>query len=169
MQKKAAKKTVKRAAPRTKTSHRTTHRAANAQPELGALLREAAQQIWLAGMSAMLTSRDEGGRVATALMRESSSWQRRTGRATREGFRDAAQNLGRAANSATSRLGEGLEQLESRFESQLAGGLRRLGMPSPAEWRSLMRRVEVLESRRTSSGSTRKGRAKGGHSSPKNQ
>lgn len=96
-------------------------------------LRESAQQIWMAGLSAFAKAQTGGNKVFEALMKEGEALQSKTRRAAREQVDDMA---GKATGT--------WDKLEQVFESRVAQALHSLGVPTQDEVQTLSRRVAEL-------------------------
>ena len=113
--------------------------------ELMHTLRAAAQQIWLAGLSALVRTQEEGGKVLGALKNEG----RRGGRSARDGLAGLGNNAGRAASQATRGASATIDRLEHLFESGIGRTLERLGVPTAKDMHAINERLDALEGRAT--------------------
>lgn len=117
-------------------------------PGAGGGLRDAAQQVWLAGLGAFAKAQQEGGRVFEALVREGAQSQRRTQEAAPPGGEAAAAAGGRTAGFAGDfgrRASGQWDKLEEIFEARVSQALARLGVPTARELAALQARVAALE------------------------
>ena len=96
-------------------------------------LRESAQQIWMAGLSAFAKAQNGGNKVFEALMKEGEAIQSRTRKAARDQVDDMAHKA-----SGT------WDKIEQVFEDRVAGALHKLGVPTHDDIETLSRRVAQL-------------------------
>lgn len=107
--------------------------------------REAASQIWLAGLGAFAKAQEQGGKVFEALVKEGVAWQRKTQSMAEEKLTEAGERMASAAQALSSRTTGSWDRLETLFEDRVARALERLGMPSAREVQALADRIESLE------------------------
>ena len=100
-------------------------------------LRDAAQQIWLAGLGALALAEEESSRVFETLVEKGRTFQEETVD-TAVAAVDA--RVDEAKTATVSRLEKLGRAVDGRFETALA----RLGVPTHREIASLTRRVEAL-------------------------
>ena len=114
---------------------------------LAATVRGSAQQIWLAGLGAFSTAREQRDRVFEALVKEGEMIQALTQKAA------AARLKQVAVRTAGTR-----RRLEQVLEESVARSLKRLGVPTTKDIESLSKRVAALTALvdKTSAGATRK-------------
>ena len=102
-------------------------------PPMPQTLRESAQQIWMAGLSAFAKAQSGGNKVFEALMKEGEALQSRTRQAARDQVDDMAEKA-----SGT------WDKLEQVFETRVARALHTLGVPTHEDIDQLSRRVAEL-------------------------
>jgi poly(hydroxyalkanoate) granule-associated protein len=114
-------------------------------------IRQSAHQIWMAGLGAFGKAQKESDTVFDKLVREGRAIQKRTMALTEEKMLEVSGRLDEVSNRVAKVAGkmqreatERWDQLESVFESRVERALRRLGMPTTAEIRTLTQRVEQL-------------------------
>lgn len=108
--------------------------------ELMHTLREAAQQIWLAGLTALVRTQEESAKVLDALRTEG----RQGGRAARHRLSGLTDNLGRATRGAAATAA----RVEQLLEARIARSVQRLGVPSAKDMQRIADRLDALEGRR---------------------
>ncbi|HVE90542.1 MAG TPA: phasin family protein [Burkholderiaceae bacterium] len=119
--------------------------------QLSGAIKESAHEIWLAGLGAFAKAQEEGQKVFKALVREGSSMQQRTMKATEDKVSDVTGRV----NDVTSRVTQvaaGLQKqatgtwdkLEGVFEARVERALNRLSVPTNREINALAKRVEEL-------------------------
>jgi poly(hydroxyalkanoate) granule-associated protein len=118
--------------------------AAGKDNQLAVAVRESAQQIWLAGLGAFSKAQEEGQKVFQALVREGTSIQKRTLKATEDKIGEVSSHVSQVAGGLTKQVNGGWDRLEGVFEERVARALKRLGVPTNREVQALTRRVEAL-------------------------
>ena len=119
--------------------------------QLAGAIKESAHEIWLAGLGAFAKAQEEGQKVFKALVREGSSMQQRTMKATEEKVGDVTGRMNEVTNKVT-QVAAGLQKqatgtwdkLEGVFESRVERALKRLSVPTNREVNALAKRVEEL-------------------------
>ncbi len=101
--------------------------------QLASTLRASAQQIWLAGLGAFSTARQQGGKVFEALAREGAAIQSLAQKAAEKRLREA-----------TAKAGAARHKLEQVFEDSVARSLKRFGVPTRKDVDALASRVVAL-------------------------
>jgi poly(hydroxyalkanoate) granule-associated protein len=106
---------------------------AMSENQLAATVRNSAQQIWLAGLGAFSTAREQGNKVFDALAKEGEVIQSLTQKAAEARLRATA------ARAAGTR-----RKLEQVLEDSVARSLRRFGVPTRKDVDTLSKRVAAL-------------------------
>jgi len=106
---------------------------AMSENQLAATIRASAQQIWLAGLGAFSTARQEGNKVFEALVREGETIQSLAQKAAQARLKKAA------AKVAGTR-----HRLEQVLEDSVARSLKRFGVPTRKDVDNISRRVAAL-------------------------
>jgi poly(hydroxyalkanoate) granule-associated protein len=128
-----------------KTKPADDHKAdAKGDNQLGAAVRESAQQIWLAGLGAFAKAQQEGGKVFEALVAEGRGIHKRTRTMTEEKLGEVSGRVGTIAGGLGRQASESWDRLEQVFEERVARALHRLGVPTHAEVKALIERVDAL-------------------------
>ena len=96
-------------------------------------LRESAQQIWMAGLSAFAKAQSGGNKVFEALMKEGQELPQRTRKAAREQVDEMA-----------AKAGGTWDKLEQVFEARVAQAMHSLGVPTHEDIDRLSKRVAEL-------------------------
>lgn len=119
--------------------------------QLSAAVKESAQEIWLAGLGAFAKAQEEGQKVFKALVREGSSMQQRTMKATEDKVGDVAGRVNDVTSKVTQVAADLQKQatgtwdkLEGVFEARVQRALSRLSVPTNREINALAKRVEEL-------------------------
>jgi poly(hydroxyalkanoate) granule-associated protein len=103
-----------------------------ADSKLGKVLKDSAQEIWLAGLGAYARAQDEGSKVFETLVKAGQEIESRT--------RSVAGGVEAMASKAAGTWGK----LEQVFEDRVARSLNRLGVPSGKEMKELSGRIAEL-------------------------
>jgi poly(hydroxyalkanoate) granule-associated protein len=111
---------------------------------LGATVKESAQQIWLAGLGAFSKAQEEGGKVFEKLVRDGLSIQRRTQAGVEERISEATNKMANLATEVTGKATGQWDKLEGIFEERVAKALNKLGVPSSKDIEALMARIDDL-------------------------
>jgi poly(hydroxyalkanoate) granule-associated protein len=117
------------------------------QGDLAGMVKDSAQQIWLAGMGAFAKAQSEGGKVFEALIQEGTALQRKTQGLAEEKINEVTGRMSSMAGEVTAKAGEHWDKLESIFESRTAKALGRLGVPTAADFQALSARIDALAAR----------------------
>jgi poly(hydroxyalkanoate) granule-associated protein len=133
--------------------------------QLSGAIKESAHEIWLAGLGAFAKAQEEGQKVFKALVREGSSMQQRTMKATEEKVSDVTGRMN-DVTSKVSQVAAGLQKqatgtwdkLEGVFEARVERALNRLNVPTNREISALSKRVEELSRNVASATGTGRGR-----------
>ena len=119
--------------------------------QLSGAIKESAQEIWLAGLGAFAKAQEEGQKVFKALVREGSSMQQRTMKATEDKVGDVAGRVNDVTSKVTQVAADLQKQatgtwdkLEGVFEARVERALSRLSVPTNREINALAKRVEEL-------------------------
>jgi poly(hydroxyalkanoate) granule-associated protein len=118
--------------------------AAGSDKQLAGVVRDSAQQIWLAGLGAFAKAQEEGVKVFDALVREGKTLEGRTRRIAETRVGMVSEKVGKAATKATERANATWDKLEQVFEDRVARALNRLGVPTNKDIHALAKRVEEL-------------------------
>ena len=110
-------------------------------------IKQNAEKVWLAGLGALATSEEEGGKLLRGLMKKGESYEKK-GLAQFDKLNAKVEGV---AESAKDRAGEAwgkvegkVEDVEDRLDDRVASVLRKIGVPSKNEIATLTRRVEEL-------------------------
>jgi len=103
-------------------------------------LMESAHRIWLAGLGALATAEEEGGKLFRQLVERGESFRG----PVKEPIRSARGKVQETVDEVRSRAGRTVERLESAVDDRVGSVLEKIGVPSRAEIADLTRRVERL-------------------------
>ncbi len=111
---------------------------------LAALVKDSAQQIWLAGMGAFAKAQGGGNKVFESLVQEGLGLQRKTQTLAEEKISEVTGKMTAMADTVSSRAGQNWDKLEALFEQRTAKALGRLGVPTAKDVQALTERVDAL-------------------------
>jgi poly(hydroxyalkanoate) granule-associated protein len=106
----------------------------NSQARIARQVSESGREIWLAGLGAFSTARQEGNKLFDLLVKEGKGLEART-----RAF--AGTSVSQLRTRATGTLGK----LERAFEQRVAQALKGIGVPTSREMDQLSRRVAQLD------------------------
>lgn len=112
--------------------------------QLAAMVKDSAQQIWLAGMGAFSKAQAEGGKVFEALMKEGMSLQKKTQGLAEERINAVTSKMTAVAGGVGDKAGAQWDKLESIFEARVAKALNKMGVPSRKDIDTLIKRIDEL-------------------------
>lgn len=139
-----------------------TTRKKSATDEIKSEIQANASKVWLAGLGALATAEEEGGKLFRGLVKKGEQYEKK-GLSQIDKLRDQVEHLAgvarkrvgsfaeeakERAEGAWSKVEETVEEkaeaVEERWDEKVHGVLRRVGVPSRGEIASLTRRVEEL-------------------------
>ena len=100
---------------------------------IGHVVMNSAQQIWLAGLGAFARAQSEGSKMFDSLVKEGEAVQSRTGKA-------AGAQMTRLSKNAAGTW----DKLEQVFEDRVSKSLNKLGVPSYGDIQALSKHVNEL-------------------------
>ena len=134
-----------------KPKAKTTAKRATNDGNLAASVKKSAHQIWMAGLGAFGKAQDERSKVFETLVREGNAIQKRTMALTEDKMSEVSQRVSKVTDKVAKVAGQvqkeathRWDKLEAVFEERVERALRRLGVPSTNEIRTLTKRVEQL-------------------------
>ena len=103
-------------------------------------LKESAQKIWLAGLGALATAEEEGGKLFNNLVKKGEGFEERGKKAVRE----ASEKVSGRVEEVRDRAESTIERMGDTFDEKVGNTLKRLGVPTREEIQKLTKRVEEL-------------------------
>lgn len=97
---------------------------------------ESAHKIWMAGLGALATAEEEGGKAFKKLVEKGEAFEKR--------FDAPLGKVKEKTGEAKSKLDDTLEKFESTLNDRIAGVLGKMGVPTKDEINKLTERVEAL-------------------------
>jgi poly(hydroxyalkanoate) granule-associated protein len=102
-------------------------------------LKESVHRIWLAGLGALATAEEEGGKIFSRLVERGRDVESK-GKVEVDKLKSDAERFKAKAESAFETWGD-------KFDEKLTATLRRLGVPTREEIRNLTQKVEELNAK----------------------
>ncbi len=106
-----------------------------------------AEKVWMAGLGALATAEEEGGKLFRGLVKKGESFEKK-GLAQLDKLKskveDVAETARDRAEEAWGKAEDKVEGVQDRLDDRVAGVLRKIGVPSKNEIATLTRRVEEL-------------------------
>jgi len=106
-----------------------------------------AGKVWMAGLGALATAEEEGGKLFRGLVKKGQSYEKK-GLAHFEKMKSKVEGAAEAAKDraeqAWEKVGEKVDDVEESWDDRVVGVLHKIGVPSKNEIASLTRRVEAL-------------------------
>ena len=106
-------------------------------------LRASAEKVWLAGLGAVATAEEEGGKAFKALVKKGQKYQK----SFKKPVGEAKKTVEDTDSGVRGRAGKTWKKVENDFDQQVTMALHRLGVPTRKEIADLTRRVEILTRR----------------------
>ncbi|MEO8198381.1 MAG: phasin family protein [Thermoanaerobaculia bacterium] len=110
-------------------------------------IKQNAEKVWLAGLGALATAEEEGGKLFRGLMKKGESYEKKglaqfdKLKAKVEGVAETAKDR---AGEAWGKVEDKVVDVEDKLDDRVAVVLRKIGVPSKNEIATLTRRVEEL-------------------------
>lgn len=124
-----------------------TTRKQSGGAEIKEEIKANAGKVWLAGLGALATAEEQGGKLFRSLVKKGEVYEKK-GMAQIEKLKDRVETLAEAAKEraegAWEKVEEKAEVVEERWDDKVVGALRKIGVPSRSEIASLTHRVEEL-------------------------
>lgn len=115
--------------------------------QVAAMVKDSAQQIWLAGMGAFSKAQAEGGKVFEALMKEGMALQKKTQGLAEDRINAVTSKMTTLAGGVGDKAGAQWDKLESIFETRVAKALNKMGVPSRKDIDALIKRIDELSAK----------------------
>lgn len=118
--------------------------AESSDAQLAETIRNSAQQIWQAGLGALVRAQREGGDAFAKLVKDGAEVQHRTQQMAEEKFSGVALSVARLADNLGKQAAGSWEKLGSAFEDRVSRSLKGMGIPSQNDIHALTRQIEEL-------------------------
>lgn len=112
--------------------------------QLAEVVRNSAQQIWQAGLGALVKAQREGGDAFAKLVKDGADVQQRSQQAVGEKASGVAQAVAKLADSIGKQAAGSLEKLGSVVEHRVSRSLHSLGVPTQTDIQALTLQIEQL-------------------------
>ena len=123
---------------------KATESSSAAGGDLGKVIKDSAQEIWLAGLGAYSKAQEEGGKVFEALVKEGVALQKKTQSADEDKISEVTSKMSNMAGGISGKATQHWDKLESIFEDRVAKALNRLGVPASKDVDALVARIDTL-------------------------
>lgn len=123
---------------------RESVRTATRRPGGGDSIARSAQQIWLAGLGALVAARKHGEKVLDELIRQGADLEKSTQELAERSLDEADATIEKTSEQARAHARQAWQGLEQAFEYRVGEVLTRLGIPARQEMDALMRHVTEL-------------------------
>jgi poly(hydroxyalkanoate) granule-associated protein len=120
------------------------------------MVKDSAQQIWLAGMGAFSKAQAEGGKVFETLMKEGMALQKKTQGLAEDRISAVTSKMTAVAGGVQGKAGAQWDKLESIFEQRVERALNKMGVPSKKDIEALIARIDELSAKVGGSASAKK-------------
>ncbi len=117
------------------------------QKQVAEGLKASANKIWLAGLGALSTAEEEGGKLFKSLVKRGEAFESK-GKVKLDKLRGQVAEIASTAKERAEGAWEKVEDkwgvVEDQWDHKVVGALKRVGVPSKDEIAALTRRVEEL-------------------------
>ena len=103
-------------------------------------LSESVHRIWLAGLGALATAEEEGGKLFTTLVSKGKKYET----TIKKPVGQATTRVKKKVKEVRGRAGKTVKQIEKAFDEQVDAALHRVGVPTRKEIAALNRKVQRL-------------------------
>jgi poly(hydroxyalkanoate) granule-associated protein len=118
---------------------------------VGKDVKDIANTVWLAGLGALATTQEEGGKLFRKLVKKGEKFEKSSPLGIKDQVEKAKDQVGKAreqvqegVEKAKGALGGAFGDVASTLDEQLGRALHRLGVPTRDEIKNLTQRVEAL-------------------------
>ncbi len=125
-------------------SKQAAHSGGLMDNQLASMVKDSAQQIWLAGMGAFSKAQAEGGKAFETLIQQGTALQKKTQGLAEERISAVTSKMTAVAGGAADKAGAQWDKLESIFEERVAKALNKMGVPSRKDIDTLVARIDAL-------------------------
>jgi poly(hydroxyalkanoate) granule-associated protein len=115
--------------------------------QVASMVKDSAQQIWLAGMGAFSKFQADGGKVFETLMKEGMALQKKTQGLAEERISAVTHKMTTVADGVSDKAGAQWDKLETIFEQRVQKALNKMGVPSRKDIDALIKRIDELNAK----------------------
>lgn len=106
----------------------------------GSELKETANKVWLAGLGALATAGEEGGKLFDRLAKKGESFESQG----KKQVENAKSRIEKVADQAKDQASSAWSRIESMIDDKVTAALHRVGVPTRDEIKNLSARVADL-------------------------
>jgi poly(hydroxyalkanoate) granule-associated protein len=103
-------------------------------------LKDSLHQVWLAGLGALATAEEEGGKLFRSLVRKGQKYEK----SVKVPVDKAAKSVKGTVKDVRSKAGKTMKKFEAAFDEHVDAALNRIGVPTQKEIARLTRKVDRL-------------------------
>jgi poly(hydroxyalkanoate) granule-associated protein len=119
-------------------------------------LKDSFHQVWLAGLGALATAEEEGGKLFKSLVKKGQVYEK----SVKVPVDKAAKSVKGTVKDVRSKAGKTMKKFESAFDDHVDAALHRIGVPTQKEISKLTRKVDRLTKKLEESMGTKPKKAK---------
>jgi len=103
-------------------------------------LKDSFHQVWLAGLGALATAEEEGGKLFKSLVKKGQVYEK----SVKIPVDKAAKSVKGTVKDVRSKAGKTMKKFESALDDHVDAALHRIGVPTQKEIAKLTRKVDQL-------------------------
>jgi len=107
-------------------------------------IQESAQNVWLAGLGALTTAEDEGGKLFRSLVKKGEALDSKNKKVFSAMMKDVEARVEVAKETVVDATSGTVNKIEAGLESGMATVMHTLGVPTRNEIKSLTKKVDAL-------------------------
>ena len=107
-------------------------------------LKDSFHQVWLAGLGALATAEEEGGKLFQSLVTRGKKYERTIKKPVDQAAANLTDTVKGTVKDVRGRAGKTVKKIEQAFDDQIDTALHRIGVPTRKEIAALSRKVEKL-------------------------
>lgn len=106
-------------------------------------LKDSLHQVWLAGLGALATAEEEGGRLFKSLVKKGQRYEK----SVKVPVDRAAESVRGTVKDVRTKAGKTMKKFETALDDHVDAALHRIGVPTQREIAKLTRKVDLLTKR----------------------
>ena len=103
-------------------------------------IKDSFHQVWLAGLGALATAEEEGGKLFKSLVKKGEKYEK----SVKVPVDKAAKSVKGTVKDVRSKAGKTMKKFESALDDHVDAALHRIGVPTQKEITKLTRKVDRL-------------------------
>jgi len=107
-------------------------------------IQESAQNVWLAGLGALVTAEDEGGKLFRSLVKKGEAMDSKNKKVFSSMMKDVQARVEVAKETVVDATSGTVTKLEAGLENGMASVMHTIGVPTRNEIRTLTKKVDAL-------------------------